>query len=476
LALRSSVRIKQKRWADALADLDLALETASPDAELHAIRGEALRGLGRLADAEAAWRLSLKLRPKHARTMYVLGLLLSNRLGRPADAAVVLRELVEVKPSADNAWNELGNSLKRLRDYEGALAAYRKARELQPKDLMYAGNEGALLIDMNRPQAAYDILAEVVRQNPENMIDRFNLAVALSDLGRKDDAIAQYAEVARRNPKDGEAWTKAAALQAEMGRLDDAIASVRHAIEAEPKAGAYQHDLALYLLRAKRPQEAEVAARKAVDLAPAEHHSYYLIGRILSDREEWEASLPYLRKAMELAPNESDYCGRAIWILVVLDRHTDALDLLSGAVQRFPDKWWVHAQMGWALSDAPDLAVRDTGLAILHARKATEIAPKVAWAWLALGAALYRADRHAEAVERIRTSLELEPEGMRPLASYYLSMALHRLGKTEEARAEFDRGEAARKSSNPEGRPEKGRPDRRLAAEAASVLGLPPPR
>jgi protein O-GlcNAc transferase len=89
---------EEDRHQEALACHDCALALDSEFAEAHSNRGNALRALKRLAEAEAAYRRALQLRPSFADGWNNLGTVLRD-LKRPQQAhrkARALNGLTEV--------------------------------------------------------------------------------------------------------------------------------------------------------------------------------------------------------------------------------------------------------------------------------------------------------------------------------------------------------------------------------------------
>ena len=170
---------RQKKTAEALAELDI-LEKVSPDsADLHALRAEILlsegqleravmavanaleRGLERVDilvnlstalnqagfvdDAEQLLTRALQIAPDDSAANYHLGNLLSLK-GKSSEAAVNFSKAVEMPPESPEALNNIGELHFRMQRLDEAESAYRKALALKP-DFVEAGlNLGILLL------------------------------------------------------------------------------------------------------------------------------------------------------------------------------------------------------------------------------------------------------------------------------------------------------------------------------------------
>lgn len=106
-------------------------------------------------------------------------------------------------PSLGLPWNELATALDRAGQHERAAAAYREALSRNPPPamrLVVLGNLAASLGDAGRTAEARDLLLQLVAQEPERPIHRYNLAVVDLQLLRFDEAEAGLEEVLRRHP------------------------------------------------------------------------------------------------------------------------------------------------------------------------------------------------------------------------------------------------------------------------------------
>jgi serine/threonine protein kinase/tetratricopeptide (TPR) repeat protein len=467
----AQLRLTQERFAEALAEIDAALQVAKDDSDMLEMRGQALQGLGRWEESADAFRRSLIERPRHVSTLYALGLVLHVHLAKHDEAERAFRTVLEIDPANSEAWNELGNTLKEQERDEDALVAYRKALALAPDDLVYLGNIGGLLTDMKRTAEALDILDRVVARLPDSMVDRFNRALALADVGRREEAVAEFREVARRDPKDGKARIWAAANLFESGRREEAIGEYLLAIAAEPENATYRHDLAVTYLRLARYDDAIAAGKEAIRLAPKDANSQSLVGHSFLAKDRPAEAMPFLEEAVRLEPGDPRYAGEFGTTLASLGREGQGVDVLVASVKANPDEETNRRALAWILVTAADLSVRDATQAVIHARKATQIAPTNPLDWAVLGAALVRQGRWSEAIARLDQARGLDAEGPEPAASYFLAIAYAGLGKADEAKVAFARAERLRDAPSADPATPRVRAE---AVEALKAIETPP--
>ncbi|MBI5364572.1 MAG: tetratricopeptide repeat protein, partial [Planctomycetes bacterium] len=189
--------------------------------------GEALAKLDRVDEAIDAYEHGHALRPENGRYPWQLGVLWMKKKD-PERAFAALQRATSTPGATDEAWKSLATAAMTLGRWSDAIGAWRKARELDPKDTV-----------------APTQLAFLLATCPDD---------ALRD-GKEALAIATEL-AARAQPDDVAALDVLAAAQAENGRFDDALATVRRAItvaESQRNAG---------LVQALRGREAAYAQRK----------------------------------------------------------------------------------------------------------------------------------------------------------------------------------------------------------------------
>ena len=115
---RSAALLGLQRATESLAEIDTALHLEPGRAEFHTHRGHVLCRLGRLEDAERAYRHALDLDPTDATACFVLFHVLEHRQ-QVADAIVLLRRFAAENPTEI----KLRLHLARLLDKSGQLPA-----------------------------------------------------------------------------------------------------------------------------------------------------------------------------------------------------------------------------------------------------------------------------------------------------------------------------------------------------------------
>lgn len=165
------------------------------------------------------------------------------RLGRVADAAAELRDVVSRRPDlAESRW-QLAIALERLGDIDAAAAEYRFFARLRAADPEAAPRVADELERLGRPRDAVEVYREALARQP----DASNLLADLAWLlaTNPDDAVRRGPEavrlarraVAMSHGQDAAAWDALAAALAETGEFGEAVTTARRGREVATQQG-----------------------------------------------------------------------------------------------------------------------------------------------------------------------------------------------------------------------------------------------
>jgi tetratricopeptide (TPR) repeat protein len=117
--------------AEAVRQIDLALEVNPSVAAAHNNRGGALRELKRFEEALASYDRAIALKPNFTEALYNRGLALTE-LKRFDEALVSYDRAIALRPDYADAFNNRGVALQELKRFSQAVASYDRAIELRP--------------------------------------------------------------------------------------------------------------------------------------------------------------------------------------------------------------------------------------------------------------------------------------------------------------------------------------------------------
>jgi tetratricopeptide (TPR) repeat protein len=137
-------------------------------------RGRILRQLGDYVAALASYDRALELNPNCEIAWLNRGAVLCDYLGRSQEALTCFERAIAIAPDNYLAWYNQGNALRKLKQYEAAIASYEKAIELKP-DYNCAQYERDWLLCLiaykQQKKFSYDTALKLVSQTVDLFLD-----------------------------------------------------------------------------------------------------------------------------------------------------------------------------------------------------------------------------------------------------------------------------------------------------------------
>lgn len=222
---------------------------------------------GRLILQETLMRDRLDRHPRDYIAHSNLGAVLQLR-GRLEEAVAHFRESVRIKPDDAITRNNLGAALQALGKVQEALEQYREAVRLDPGFLDAHYNLGSLLLASGQVSQAIGPLRRVVEANPDDAASQRKLGQALLQSGDTKSALQHYQRALRANPNDAELHNELGYLLAARGELDQAKFHLQRAVELAPKSADAHNNLGIALAMAGDLEQAAVHFEEALRIDP----------------------------------------------------------------------------------------------------------------------------------------------------------------------------------------------------------------
>ncbi len=214
--------------------------------------------------------------PDAAYPLYLRAKILSER-GQPEKAAADLRQAVALRSDFAEAWSDLGDARKTLRDDTGALAAFSRAVELNPADSVAQYRLASELLAQAKPHDAVPHFQEAVRLTPSDQSALNGLQRALRADGRTEEADqvrAKLAELFRaknaedRNSVEAIRLNNEGAALEKAGDLRGALEKYRAALALWPDHTGIRTNLAAALLHLGQWSEGVAELREVLRREP----------------------------------------------------------------------------------------------------------------------------------------------------------------------------------------------------------------
>ena len=252
-------------------------------------------------------------------------------LGENAEAAEMLRALVDENPAMTVAWESLGTALYNLGRYEEALEAYERTLTLSQGAPQSAFLVGRALTRLGRLDEAR-AHAEIARRFEPRLASDLELEIALAlvDSGRSAEAAALVEPIAGRRDDAPSLNMLARALLAE-GRLAEAIPIVERALERDPKSALAWEHRGLVALERGRAADAKTALQRSVELDDHRANAWNLLAVAFYQSGDPSAALDAWQRAVNLDPMHFD----ALYNLAMTAASSGRLDLARRALRQY---------------------------------------------------------------------------------------------------------------------------------------------
>jgi tetratricopeptide (TPR) repeat protein len=198
-------------------------------------------GIHGRADTRAAESSSINQNIQIAKTGFNLGIPINTSLRLLASSQVDLgvkvpSAPVATGPKADDFFIQ-GEEKSNKGDYQGAVAAYTQAIQLNPNYSQAYNNRAAARYQQKEYKGAIEDLSQVLRINPNNSLAYFNRAKSRSKLGDEQGASEDRNKGLRVNPSNAEEYVNRGSTRFYLGDKQGAIADLSQALRINPNYG-----------------------------------------------------------------------------------------------------------------------------------------------------------------------------------------------------------------------------------------------
>lgn len=272
---RAYMRIYLEDFTGAQQDIDAIRDLSPLHPGVNYLQGLIHFHHRQLAEAKAAFELTLMNRVRHLTVIYYMAVT-NYMLKQFDDAEVYAREYYFRNTENDNIRLLLARLRYDKKDFDTAEKLIRPIYSPQTEDLY--------LLNF--------------------------MANTLMAQGKTDEGIAILEKVARLNPDSAAAQMRLGRGFLAAGQQDNAIKQIEIAVEMNPQFQRADALLIIHYIRIKEYDKALEKTRKFRDNNPDSPLSYNLLGRALQARGQKDESIAAFKQARALAPGDPDACHK----------------------------------------------------------------------------------------------------------------------------------------------------------------------
>lgn len=462
--LLAATQLKNNQPRRAIDLLTPALAQAPNDAQLLALLGSAYLQDRNFTKGSEYLQKAAQIAPDAAgvRTQLALSRLAE---GRADEAVQELQGLVELGQDVLQADLLLVQAYLQQKDYDKAIAAATTLTGKRPDDPVAHNLLGSAYLAKGEDDKARSEFERALKLDPNLSPAALNLALLEFKAGNRDAARTQYETIVKKDPANLNALLRLAGLAEQAGQAGQAqrwleqawdknpsslpaglalieryqaaslnvkAVNVARGLEAaNPTHPAAQRALGLALLADGQPAEALNAFRKLVELQPQAPEPWHLIALALARTQDFKGATEAISKALAIQGNYLPSLVARVELQAQQQQFKEALAGARALQGQFPD-----LNIGYRLEGNLYLQQKDFAKALTAYRTAYAKTPDSQTVLLLAGAQQVTGDSDG-AIKTLRDWLTAHPDDAQVRTR--LAMELQRLGRREEAIAEYER-------------------------------------
>ena len=380
-----SALFEEDRFEEGLAASRIAVRQRPDSAGALANVGRALVYMERFAEAEEHLRRAREFDPRSTTAHQNLGEALRKQ-ERYAEAVESYRAVLEIDAGFALAHAGMGMALFQAQRWAEALAAMAQAVSLQP-ELAAAGSlplfMGRAARELGRLEAAADHFRRAMELDPRNVEPVLDLA----NVRRRQQRPEQAAELLQRarelRPDDPATLHTVAEALRTQGRIEEALATYRAVLEIDPEYAPSHAALGIALYQMQRYTAGIESMERALALdprLPVAGSLHLFMGQAWHELGDPAAAVDQYERALRLEPRNPEALDHLAMARFGEQRYEEALALYRTLAEIDPDNALTHSNLGAALYHLgrheealrsirralalnPDLEIARTGLA-----------------------------------------------------------------------------------------------------------------
>jgi tetratricopeptide (TPR) repeat protein len=193
------------------------------------------------------------------------------RAGKYADSSAQYQMLIDKNPKVADLYVRLGESRENANDLNGAIEAFKKAKQLDPTNHLPVLELALVYNRAGRDEEARKTYEEVIKLQPDNVEALNNLAYLKADDGVDLDQALAYAQRAQqKRPNDPNVIDTLALIYIRKNLTDDSVRMLRDLVSKKPENATFHLHLALALYQKGDRPEAKKELQTAMRNKPTD--------------------------------------------------------------------------------------------------------------------------------------------------------------------------------------------------------------
>ena len=218
-------------------------------------------------------------------------------------ALAAFQKVIQVAPTAGQAFYNLGSLYLRKRDTVSARSAFEQALKLLPQHAETHNNLGALSAQVGELDRAISHFKAALNSNPRNADALNNLGNAYMQQGRNREAREMFETALTADPESAEALNNLGIIFGEQGDFPQALAHFRKALAQRPDYPEAANNLGLVHAAAGEIEEAIRITSDSVQRNPRFEATYITLARLYLQAGRPRSAVQILQNLLAVNPN-----------------------------------------------------------------------------------------------------------------------------------------------------------------------------
>ncbi len=404
--------------------------------EFQALRGEALFGLGKRADAEAVFRAILKEQPDAPGAL--MGLARVSLAAKEAEvASEAVRQLLSLDPENAEAWLLKGDLARMNKQDAEALSAYQRSIDLLPPTVTTRVGITArarltrMFLIQGKLAEAKELVDYLLKAVPKHPVSNYLAALLAYEKGDYAESRDYLVKVMKAAPDHIPGLFLLGSVNFSLGSLEQAEVQLARVVTERPQLVPARMMLAAIRLRQAESGDALAILEPALAHRPRDARLLAMAGQAALREGDLEGSRQYFEQAIAEQPGDAGLRAQLAMLYMAEGNDAQAILELEQAVVTGDAPAKEQSMLALAY-----LKHKDFGKAVEVARDLAEVHPENAYPQNLLGVIFSAKGDMRQARDAFTNALRLDP--LFSAAALNLARLDVLEGRLESARARLD--------------------------------------
>jgi len=433
--------IQARRYAEALAQSNIALRTSPQDYRIWTLRGMAYSGLENVSSALSSFEGALKIAPSYLPALESAAQLKYNQ-GDDSARPFLLRVLAQ-RPDDPTTHAMLGVLDYKKSDCSAAVSHFQQAGESIAAQPAALADYGRCLAILKRFQEAIPIFSQSLVLDSSQPSTRYDLALCQWNANRTQEALSTLQPLLETDQIDERVLLLAAAIYESANETQRAIDLLRKGILSNPKNAEAYLQFAYLSYEHGSPKISIDLLNTGLTQLPGDARLYLVRGVMYCQLGEFTKAMDDFQTANHLDPKLS-FVDVAMGIVESqAHKSAESIAQFRAAAKKHPDQAFTQYLLAEALAQQEKSSLPE---AIAAASRAVRLDPKLVSAQDLLAGIYLQEGRKQLAIEHSEAALAADPRDQQAL--YHLILALRNTERKGEIPALMKRMNELREEKN----------------------------